>query len=149
MSSLWCGLSCAPGYTKRMVFIFISCCFVAKITLGAGSFHTCFPSGLVFGRPPQGWRSWNLYGANVNQSLITSVRLHGNTTRAQSQYALLSRDETIVSSLSFHPIKNACLTIACVECAHMRVEPPSPDNKHTLRSLLLVPDGISATKIDL
>jgi len=23
--------------------------------------------------PPQGWRSWNLYGANVNQSLITSI----------------------------------------------------------------------------
>ena len=23
--------------------------------------------------PPQGWRSWNLYGNNVNQSLITGI----------------------------------------------------------------------------
>ena len=25
------------------------------------------------GRPPRGWRSWNLYGNNVNQSLITGI----------------------------------------------------------------------------
>ena len=24
-------------------------------------------------RPPRGWRSWNLYGNNVNQSLITGI----------------------------------------------------------------------------
>ena len=25
------------------------------------------------GRPPRGWRSWNLYGNNVNQTLITGI----------------------------------------------------------------------------
>jgi hypothetical protein len=24
-------------------------------------------------RPPRGWRSWNLYGNNVNQTLITGI----------------------------------------------------------------------------
>ena len=33
--------------------------------------------------PPLGWRSWNLYGANVNQSLIQSI-MKGMTSRKRN-----------------------------------------------------------------
>jgi alpha-galactosidase len=33
--------------------------------------------------PPQGWRSWNLYGNNVNQSLLQHIML-GMTSKARN-----------------------------------------------------------------
>ena len=33
----------------------------------------CIENGLFWNSPPMGWRSWNCYGADVNQSLMEAV----------------------------------------------------------------------------
>lgn len=69
--------------------------------------------------PPLGWRSWNLYGANVNQSLIESI-MDGMVAKNKDGVSLCDLgycdvgldDNWYVSFVSF--VRFVCVLRVCV-----------------------------------